>query len=143
MSAPLSEQQLAEIRTRLERARTTAGLGLWADGEYETIVAALADVPALLAEVKRLREQVADLEVERAKLVRWHEEDARQLRRWGLRVAKTQQQVKDAQSRVTELEQQLATAVEHRDYWHTELTHADARIAELGRKVADAEGGAR
>lgn len=69
MSAGLSEQQIAEVRARLERARTTAGLGRWADGEYEVVVAGLGDVPALLAEVKRLAARVADLEAERVKLV--------------------------------------------------------------------------
>lgn len=33
------------------------------------------DVPALLAEVHRLRAELADAEVEKAKLIRWHGED--------------------------------------------------------------------
>jgi hypothetical protein len=119
----LSEQQLAEIAARAEAAtpgpwctdaweiyqgaeyvagakwigetcRANDAEGACADSEF--IAHARTDVPALLAEVGRLGAQVADLEAERAKLIRWHEEDARQLKTWGRRVAKTQQQVRDA-----------------------------------------------
>jgi hypothetical protein len=35
---------------------------------------------------------------------------------------------------IDRLRAELATTTGHRDYWHGELMHADARIAELGRE---------
>ncbi|MFB7589318.1 hypothetical protein [Streptomyces sp. NPDC056169] len=38
--------------------------------------------------------------------------------------------------RIAELEGELRATIGHRDYWHGELMHADARIAELGARQA-------
>lgn len=59
MSAPLSEQQLAAIRDRLDHARDVAGRGDWPATEYAAVVQVFDTVPMLLAEVERLREELA------------------------------------------------------------------------------------
>ncbi|MGW5640305.1 hypothetical protein [Streptomyces sp. NPDC003832] len=68
--APLTDDQLDDIEARAARlyeydVRQSA----------EADVLAGTDVPALLAEVRRQRAELADAEAEKAKLIRWHGED--------------------------------------------------------------------
>lgn len=62
MSAPLSVQQLAEIRERREHAQEIAERADWILPQYQAVRAALSDVPALLAQVEQLDESLAYLE---------------------------------------------------------------------------------
>lgn len=156
MSAVLSAQQGADIRARLERARTTAGLGLWADGEYEVIVAALGDVPALLAEVERLRadrDQFADRVDTLTAVAKGNKRHVRDL--FG--------DLQTAQARIAELEAlpplfratwrggKAAPTTSYEDAWGAALAarargERDAGVVHYGRQRIEyvpAEGGAR
>lgn len=59
-AAVLTDEQIAAIEARAERAKETrwpiAGEMMWSAIEARTILTSAHDVPALLAEVKRLRE---------------------------------------------------------------------------------------
>ncbi|MBX9425490.1 hypothetical protein [Streptomyces lateritius] len=62
MSAPMSEQRLAEIQSRRGEAVEAAALADWPLAEYGLVKQALADSAALLAEVSRLRTRIVELE---------------------------------------------------------------------------------
>lgn len=57
MSAPVSEQQLAEIEARRAEAVEVSALACWPLAEYKLMQQSLKDSAALLAEVRRLREE--------------------------------------------------------------------------------------
>ncbi|MGA5869318.1 hypothetical protein [Streptomyces cinereoruber] len=62
MSAPMSEQQLAEIQSRRGEAVEVAALADWPLVEYTLVKQVLADSAVLLAEVSRLRTRIVELE---------------------------------------------------------------------------------
>lgn len=76
----------------------------------------------LLAEIDRLRAELAA--TQRAK----QENDER-----------FQLEAAAQRERAEKAEFELSSAIRHRDYWHSELQHADARIAELERPAVEAK----
>lgn len=67
---------LDDIETRAARLHEYGQQG---DGEGDTLAG--EDVPALLAEVRRLRAELADQRAETQKLIRWHGEDETALKK--------------------------------------------------------------
>lgn len=123
---PLTPEQFAEIRARLETAQTVAAeVARRAAGEHAAMVAAFATVPALLAEVERLtalldsRARFAEQAERRheyvAKIAHSKIKEAEGRREYGDRLAR----------RVSELEQQVAAvrafATGHEYRWLHEL----------------------
>ncbi|WP_060905382.1 hypothetical protein [Streptomyces scabiei] len=98
MTSPLTTQQLDEIETRATAA--TSGpwtvsedyadvldseghhlASFWGQPVGEFIAYAREDVPALLAEVRRLNAALAEQQTETEKLIRWHREDETAMKR--------------------------------------------------------------
>lgn len=86
VTSPLTSQQLDDIEQRATSRRVA--LSGWINcyspvSEQTALENAEAvleeDVPALLAEVRRLHADLADAEAEKAKLIRWHGEDEKSL----------------------------------------------------------------
>lgn len=130
MSAPLSEQQLAEIRARWqfiprdEEYRLTVTNTSHPGTTLTALEHAREDTPALLAEVARLQaerhernealddavkairekdELLAEFEAERDKLVRWHAEDTKRIGELEARIERRRMRLVEADADLLEM----------------------------------------
>lgn len=74
------------------------------DADWQFAIRAREDVPALLAEVHRLRDEATELQGENAKLIRWHREDKKALAEMRATIGRLRAELAAAQDRVAELE---------------------------------------
>lgn len=116
---PLTDEQLDEIDAR------AAHLFEYVTMPTEADQLAGVDVPALLAEVHRLRAEATELRGENAKLIRWHREDEAAFARMRTTI-----------TRLRDEKRELGELAARRE---SELIALRARVAELERPAIEAK----